>query len=102
MYLLPYRLSTRVRQRAISLWQATCRFLDRSPVVVERREAALTCLPRHADLAKAGGSQELFETPRVRQRKRQVQHLPLVRKIPAEYFCEDTPHRRALAGGDDA
>src|SRR5207245_1415743 len=38
----------------------------------------------------------------IRQRKRQVQHLPLVRKIPAEYFREDAPHRRALAGGDDA
>src|SRR5712691_244832 len=102
MHLLPYRLSTRVRQRAIGLWQAARRFLDGGPVVVERLEAALACLSRHADLAKAGHSQEPFEMPSVRQRKRQVKHLPLVRKIPAECFREDAPHRRALACGDDA
>src|SRR5262249_35812562 len=101
-HLLPYRLATRVRQRPIRLCQAARRFLEAIPVVVERRETVLACRRRHADLAKAGGRQEALETPSVRQRKYQAQDLLLVRQIPAEDFREDTPHRRALACGDDA
>jgi hypothetical protein len=51
---------------------------------------------------KTGRRQQAFETRSVRQRKRQVKHLPLVRKIPAECFRENAPHRRALARGDHA
>src|SRR5438874_11727787 len=40
-HLLPYRLATRVRQRPIRLGQTARRVLDRSPVVVERRETVL-------------------------------------------------------------
>src|SRR5215813_2003218 len=102
MHLLPYRLATRGRQRTIGLWQDAYPFLNGSPIVVERLEATLTCLPRHPDLAKAGRSHQPFEMSSVRQRERQVKHLSLVGKILAECFREHAPHRRALAGGDDA
>jgi len=51
---------------------------------------------------KTGQREEPFETLRIRERKHQVQDLPLVRQILARMSREDTQHRRSLGGSDDA
>src|SRR4030095_1853729 len=51
---------------------------------------------------KPGGGDQPRDTAGIGQRKRQVEHLTLSRKIPAERFREHSPDWRTLARRDDA
>src|SRR5215471_6554987 len=98
-YFLADFVPFRFRQHEAYLRYRTLAGCKGFPILIEAGENAFALLPLHADAIETRGGEQLFQPRFIRERKGQLDDVPLFGEKPAEHLGKNTPQRYPVRSG---